>query len=62
MPKALNTVTYDDFMDPLSLAQLADEKIKNLALKFVKIFNYSDEKHQVANISKTVYCNFAKVN
>ena len=64
MPTALNDTPYDDFMDPLSLAQLADytaifaEKIRNLILKFKRIFEYSDQKKQVANITKTVYCNF----
>ena len=65
MPEALNDVQYDDFMDPLSLAQLADdsaiyaEKIWNLVTKFKRIFGYSSEKRQVANIPKTVYCNFS---
>ena len=65
MALTLNSTTYDDFMDPLSLAQLEDdsaiyaEKLNNLATKFIKIFDYSDSKHQVANISKTMYCNFA---
>ena len=65
MAEALNVTPYDDFMDPLSLAQLADdsaiyaEMIRNLVLKFNRIFDYSDEKGQIANISKTVYCNFS---
>ncbi len=65
MPNAVNDKQYDDFMDPLSLAQLADdsaiyaELLHNLITKFRRIFKYSDEKHQVANIKKTVYCNFA---
>ena len=47
MPKALNDIKYNDFMDPLSLAQLADdtaiyaELIDNLIVKFRKIFEYS---------------------
>ena len=66
MPEALNREEYDDFMDPLSLAQLADdsaiyaEKLHNLVPKFQKIFAYSKAKNQVANVSKTVYCNFTK--
>ena len=65
MPEALNVNQYDDFMDPLSLAQLADdsaiyaEKLYNLIAKFRRIFKYSDEKKQVANVPKTVFCNFA---
>ena len=66
MPEALNDTEYDDYMDPLSLAQLADdsaiyaEKIYNLIMKFRKIFEYSERKNQVANIKKTVYGNFAE--
>ena len=47
MPKALNDIVYDDYMDPLSLAQLADdsaiyaEKICNFITKFQEIFEYS---------------------
>ena len=65
MPDAVGDISYDDFMDPLALAQLADdtalyaEKIENLIKKFIKIFQYSSEKHQVPNISKTLYCHFA---
>ena len=65
MPEALNHVEYDDFMDPLSLAQLTDdsaiyaEKVHNLVQKFQKIFEYSRKKNQVANIKKTVYRNFS---
>ena len=65
MPKAVGDTPYDDFMDPLSLAQLADdtalyaERIANLCTKFKKIFNYSHDKNQHANISKTMYSNFA---
>ena len=53
-------------MDPLSLAQLADdsaiyaEMLDNLITKFRRIFQYSDEKNQVANVKKTVYGNFSK--
>ena len=57
MPESLSITSYDDFMDPLSLAQLA-EKIQNLILKFKRIFEYSGKKGQIANIFKTVYCNF----
>ena len=52
-------------MDPLTLAQLADdialyaEKIENLIKKFIRIFRYSEEKRQVPNILKTLYCHFA---
>ena len=66
MPDALNDTQYDDFMDPLSLAQLADdsaiyaELIYNLITKFRRVFKYSDEKDQVANVKKTVYANFAE--
>ena len=65
MPEAPSLESYDDFMDPLSIAQLADdsaiyaEKIQNLVLKFKRIFKYSSEKGQIANIPKTVYCNFS---
>lgn len=64
MPNAVND-TYDDFMDPLTLAQLADdtalyaEKVENLIKKFIGIFRYSEKKRQVPNISKTLYCHFA---
>ena len=66
MPNALKKDEYDDFMDPLSLAQLADdsaiyaETITNLKTKFKRIFEYSDTKKQVANIPKTIYCHFGK--
>ena len=65
MPESINDTQYDDFMDPLSLAQLADdsaiyaEKIYNLITKFQRIFKYSDEKNQIANIKKTVFGHFA---
>ena len=65
MPGAVGDIEYDDFMDPLTLAQLADdtalyaEKIENLIKKFVKIFIYSKNRYQVPNISKTLYCHFA---
>ena len=64
MPEAVGDVAYDDFMDPLTLAQLADdtaiyaEKIENLIKKFIKLFQYSTRKYQVPNISKTLYCHF----
>ena len=63
MPKALNDIQYNDFMDPLSLAQLADdtaiyvELIDNLIVKFRKIFKYSREKKQVPNVKETYYKN-----
>ena len=66
MPEALNDISYDDFMDPLSLAQLADdsaiyaELVRNLITKFKRIFEYSDDKDQVANVKKTVYANFTE--
>ena len=66
MPDSLKDDEYDDFMNPLSLAQLADdsaiytETINNLVTKFKHIFAYSDNKKQVANVPKTVYCHFAK--
>ena len=65
MPEALNDIEYDDFMDPLSLAQLADdsaiyaEMVHNLVCKFRRIFEYSREKNQIANIKKTMYGNFS---
>ena len=65
MPDAVGDISYNDFMDPLTLAQLADdtalyaEKVENLIKKFIKIFQYSAGKHQVPNISKTLYCHFA---
>ena len=66
MPEALNNTQYNDFMDPLSLAQLADdsaiyaELIYNLVTKFKRIFAYSNDKDQVANVKKTVYANFTE--
>ena len=65
MPDAVGDTPYDDFMDPLSLAQLADdtalyaEKIENLIKKFAKLFQFSAQRYQVPNISKTLYCNFS---
>ena len=65
MPDAVGDTPYDDFMDPLSLAQLADdtaiyaEKIENLIKKFIKLFEYSSQRYQVPNISKTLYCHFS---
>ena len=65
-PEALNDIHYNDFMDPLSLAQLADdsaiyaEMLDNLITKFRRIFRYSEEKNQIANVKKTVYGNFSK--
>ena len=64
MPRAVGDVRYDDYMDPLTLAQLADdtalyaEKRKNLGTKFEKVFRYSRRRRQHANIAKTMYGNF----
>ena len=66
MPSAVGDVPYDDFMDPLALAQLADdtalyaEMMRNLRTKFQKVFNYSRERRQHANIPKTMYGNFTR--
>ena len=65
MPRAVGDITYDDFMDPLALAQLADdtalyaEMIGNLRIKFQKLFKYSQGRRQHANIPKTMYGNFS---
>ena len=64
MPRAVGDVPYDDFMDPLAVAQLADdtalyaEMMRNLRTKFQKVFQYSRERGQHANIPKTMYGNF----
>ena len=64
MPRAVGDVPYDDYMDPLTLAQLADdtalyaELLRNLGTKFKKVFAYSRERRQHANIPKTMYGNF----
>ena len=59
-------MSYEDFMDPLTLAQLADdtalyaELLNNLGTKFKKAFHYSRESRQHANIPKTMYGNFTE--
>ena len=66
MPKAVGDVSYEDFMDPLTLAQLADdtalyaELSNNLGTKFKKAFDYSRGTRQHANIPKTMYGNFTE--
>ena len=66
MPKAAGDVSYEDFMDPLTLAQMADntalyaELLNNLGTKFKKAFDYSRETRQHANIPKTMYGNFTE--
>ena len=50
-----------DFMDPLNLAQLADDTVtlasltNSLCLKIRSLFGYSDDNFQIANIGKTKY-------
>ena len=64
MPRVVGDIPYSNFMDPLTLAQLADdtalyaEAIATLRTKFQKVFQYSKEKKQHANIPKTMYGNF----
>jgi hypothetical protein len=38
---------------------LTEKQIENLIKKFIKIFQYSAGKHNVPNITKTLYCHFA---
>ena len=62
----MKTVTQNlqtnDFMDPVNLAQLADdtaslaERIDSMALKLLSLFGYSSKKYQHPNIKKTLYC------
>ena len=60
MPDALKRM-IDDFMDPLNLAQLADDtatlasKIESLREKIIALLAYSHENNQTANIDKTKY-------
>ena len=57
-------LSNEDFMDPYNIVQLANdtvilaENLISLKSKFISIFNYSKMKYQVANIDKTVHCNF----
>ena len=66
MNSAFSESDTDDFMDPVSLAQLADdtstyaEKIRNLRTKFINLFKYSSDKYQYPNIKKTLYSHFNK--
>lgn len=66
MPTIFHTSSTDDYMDPLCLAQLADdtalfaEKFHNLRTKFLQLLKFSDEKYQVTNVTKTLYCNFSE--
>ena len=66
MPQAFDDLDCDDFMEPINIAQLADdtsiyaETISNLLKKFQALFKFSKDKYQVPNVKKTVYCNFSK--
>ena len=66
MKTATQDIGTNDFMDPINLAQLADdtatlaEKIQNLKLKLIKLFQYSADKYQYPNIKKTLYCHFSE--
>ena len=65
MPESIKKCDTNDFMDPYSLAQLADEtgfyaeSISSLRKKFESIFEYSSKKFQIPNIEKTKSCHFS---
>ena len=64
MISATQDIGTDDFMDPINLAQLADdtatlaEKVQNLRTKLISLFQYSSGKYQHPNVKKTLYCHF----
>ena len=66
MKTATQNLQTNDFMDPINLAQLADdtaslaEQISSMALKLLNLFGYSSKKYQHPNIKKTLYCHFSK--
>ena len=55
-----------DFMDPLNLAQMADDAIlasemrASLSAKFERVYNFSSDKKQSINIDKTLYIHMSK--
>ena len=66
MGKAINTINYDDFMEPHNMAQMADDTIvaaeqpNSLGGKFKSVNDFSDEKGQSINIDKTLYVHMSK--
>lgn len=66
MSSAFDTLQMNDFMDPLNLAQLADDtaifadNILSLKSKFQLLLQYSAKKYQIPNIKKTQYCHFSQ--
>ena len=65
LPKSIKNDSVSDFMDPLCVAQLADdtsitaESIESLTIKFQNIIDYTAEKHQFINTKKTKYMNMS---
>ena len=61
MGKSINSVNFDDFMEPHNMAQMADDtivaadKTNSLGGKFKVVQDFSDEKGQSINIDKTLY-------
>ena len=61
MPKSVHDSNSKDFMDPFCVAQLADdtsltsETLESKKIKFQKIINCANEKHQHVNTDKTKY-------
>ena len=64
MPESIKKCDTNDFMDPHSLAQLADdtgfytESISSLRKKFESISEYSSKKFQIPNLEKTKFLSF----
>ena len=66
MPRCTDILNSANFMDPHNLAQLTDDtavfasSIESFKNKMLCLLNYSPYISQIPNISKTVFCNFAK--
>ena len=67
MADTVNTnVTYEDFMEPHNLAQMADDAIvaaelrESLGNKFGAVKDFSDEKNQSINVDKTLFIHMSK--
>ena len=66
MGKAINSISYGDFMEPYNMAQMADDTIvaseetNSLGGKFKSVHDFSDDKGQSINIDKTLYICYRK--
>ena len=66
MPKYIQHYSYDDFMEPYNIAQMADDTVlaagneSSLATKFECLRKFSDKKYQSINHTKTMYIHMSK--